>query len=298
MAGRLIAAQEVERARLARDLHDDVSQQIAALSISLSGLKRHVAKALGGTDAEAEVVPLQNRAEALAESVRRLSHDLHPDVLRHAGLAASLRAYCSSLVSPSHELSVTCNARGNFDTLDHDAAVCLYRIAQEALHNVVKHADARHAEVLLAWTPEGAELTVSDDGKGFDIQVRRSGTGLGLVSITERARLAGGPSASSLPRTRAPRSGSWCRSRYQARPRSPRRLDDSPAWPDACPFTAIRDAGTCSQHPVIFSSLLAAPPAASPIPSAFPSHSRPLCNRDWPAPCQAYDWTWRRKDQR
>jgi len=192
MAGRLIAAQEVERARLARDLHDDISQQIAALSISLSGLKRHVAKAPGGTDFEAEIVLLQNRAETLAESVRRLSHDLHPDVLRHAGLAASLRAYCSGLVSPSHELSVTCDARGNFDTLEQDAAICLYRIAQEALHNVVKHAEARHAEVLLVWTPEGAELTVSDDGKGFDIQVRRNGVGLGLVSITERARLAGG----------------------------------------------------------------------------------------------------------
>ena len=68
----------------------------------------------------------------------------------------------------------------------------MYRIAQEALHNVVKHAEAHHAEVVLLRTPDGAELTVSDDGKGFDIQVRTSETGLGLVSITERARLAGG----------------------------------------------------------------------------------------------------------
>ena len=191
MAGRLIAAQEVERARLARDLHDDVSQQLAALSITLSGLKRHV-KAPRGTDLEAEVAMLQERTDALAESVRRLSHDLHPDVLRHAGLAASLAAYCSGLVSPSHGLTVTCRAQGDFDAIGHDAALCLYRIAQEALHNVVKHAEARHAEVVLVRTPDGAELTVSDDGKGFDIQVRTTGTGLGLVSITERARLAGG----------------------------------------------------------------------------------------------------------
>jgi PAS domain S-box-containing protein len=191
MAGRLIAAQEMERARLARDLHDDVSQQIAALSITLSGLKRHV-KAPRGTELEAEVAMLQERTDALAESVRRLSHDLHPDVLRHAGLAASLAAYCNGLVSPSHGLTVTCRAQGDFDAIGHDAALCFYRIAQEALHNVVKHAEARHAEVALIRTPDGAELTVSDDGKGFDIQVRTAGTGLGLVSITERARLAGG----------------------------------------------------------------------------------------------------------
>ena len=192
MAGRLIAAQEVERARLARELHDDASQQLAALSIALSSLKRHVTAVPGGVELEAEVVQLQVRIDALAESVRRLSHDLHPDVLRHSGLAASLTAYCNGLVSSSHSLTVTCRAQGNFDAIGHDAALCLYRIAQEALHNVVKHAEARHAEVVLIRTPEGAELTMSDDGQGFDIQMRTTGTGLGLVSITERARLAGG----------------------------------------------------------------------------------------------------------
>jgi len=192
MAGRLIAAQEVERARLAREIHDDASQQLAALSIALSSLKRHVTAVPGGVELEAEVVQLQVRIDALADSVRRLSHDLHPDVLRHSGLAASLTAYCNGLVSSSHSLTVTCRAQGNFETIGHDAALCLYRIAQEALHNVVKHAEARHAEVVLIRTPDGAELTISDDGQGFDIQTRTTGKGLGLVSITERARLAGG----------------------------------------------------------------------------------------------------------
>jgi signal transduction histidine kinase len=192
MAGRLIAAQEVERARLARELHDDASQQLAALSIALSSLKRHVMAGPGGPELEAEVGQLQGRIDALAESIRRLSHDLHPDVLRHSGLAPSLTAYCNGLVSSSHALRVTCRAEGDFDAIGHDAALCLYRIAQEALHNVVKHAEASHADVVVLRTPDGVELTVSDDGQGFDIQARTTCTGLGLVSITERARLAGG----------------------------------------------------------------------------------------------------------
>ena len=191
LAGRLIAAQEVERTRIARDLHDDVSQQLAALSIALSGLKRHVAAVPHGVDLEADVSSLQERTKRLVESVRGLSHDLHPDVLRHAGLAASLTAYCHGLSGP-HGFVVTCSTLGDFEAVAPETAVCLFRIAQEALHNVVKHAHASRAEVRLLRTGDIAELTIADDGKGFDIQMRKRGTGLGLVSITERARLAGG----------------------------------------------------------------------------------------------------------
>ncbi len=192
LAGRLIAAQELERTRIARDLHDDISQQLAALSISLSGLKRRAATVSRGADLQEEIAVLQQRLSRLAESVRNLSHELHPDVLRHAGLAASLAAYCKEVSRPP-AFSVACHAVGDFDAIDQAAATSLYRIAQEALHNVVKHANARQAEVRLVRTGDGAELTVSDDGRGFDIQVRKTaGTGLGLVSITERARMTGG----------------------------------------------------------------------------------------------------------
>jgi signal transduction histidine kinase len=87
---------------------------------------------------------------------------------------------------------VTCTADGDFESIDSNTSYCLYRIAQEALHNVVKHAQARQVDVRLVCVGDRAELTIADDGKGFDAQTRRSGTGLGLVSITERARLAGG----------------------------------------------------------------------------------------------------------
>ena len=88
---------------------------------------------------------------------------------------------------------MTCTAEGDFESIDSETALCLYRIAQEALHNVVKHADARQAEVRLLRTADSAELTIADDGKGFDVaETRRNGKGLGLVSINERVRLAGG----------------------------------------------------------------------------------------------------------
>jgi PAS domain S-box-containing protein len=191
LSGRLIAAQEVERARIARDLHDDVSQQLAGLSIALSGLKRHAAAVVDSPDLQKDVSSLQQRTNALANSVRDLSHDLHPDVLRHVGLASSLTAYCGDL-SLSQALEVSCNAEGDFESLNPEAALCLYRIAQEALRNVVKHAEASRAEVRLSQNGDTAELIVADNGRGFDIEVHRHGSGLGLVSIAERVRLAGG----------------------------------------------------------------------------------------------------------
>ena len=86
---------------------------------------------------------------------------------------------------------MTCSTQGDFESIAPEAALCLYRIAQEALHNVVKHAHAHEARVQLIRTGDKAELTIADDGKGFDVRTR-NGAGLGLVSITERARLLGG----------------------------------------------------------------------------------------------------------
>jgi signal transduction histidine kinase len=191
LAGRLIAVQEVERARIARDLHDDVGQQLAALSIALSRLRRRAAAVPGDTELHDDVASLQQRARTLTENVRDLSRDLHPDGLRHVGLPASLAAYCNKF-SLSQQLVVICSAQGDFESLDPEAALCLYRIAQEVLHNVVKHAHARHVAVRLHCTGDFAELTIADDGKGFDIRTRRTSTGVGLLSIVERARLSGG----------------------------------------------------------------------------------------------------------
>jgi PAS domain S-box-containing protein len=192
LAGRLIEAQDAERARVARDLHDDVSQQLAGLAIALSRLKHRMEESHASEDLQADLRALTQRAATLAQNVRNLSHDLHPTVLRHAGLVPALTSYCAE-VGRLHGTAVKCSAEGNFATIAPEAALCLYRIAQEALRNVVAHADASSVDVRLLRTGDYAEVTITDDGKGFDLERSlERGKGLGLVSITERVRLAGG----------------------------------------------------------------------------------------------------------
>lgn len=192
LAGRLIASQEEERARLARDLHDDLSQEIAGLSIALSSLKRRIAAVPDDGGVAGAVSSLQERTAALAANIRRLSHDLHPSVLQHAGLVAALRAHCAEL-ERQESLTVTFASNGDFESTSTEAALCLYRVAQESLRNVVTHAHARNVEVFLQRVGDHAELTISDNGDGFAVTaVRERSHGLGLISITERVRLVGG----------------------------------------------------------------------------------------------------------
>ena len=113
LAGRLIEAQDAERARIARDLHDDVSQQLAGLSIALSGLKRRMDELNVSDELRADLRALHERTSALAQNVRHLSHDLHPTVLRHAGLVAALTSYCAE-VERSHGTVSKCSAEGDF----------------------------------------------------------------------------------------------------------------------------------------------------------------------------------------
>ena len=192
LVGRLINAQETERARVARDLHDDVSQQLASLSITLSALKRSVGKPHSQPEIEQTIITLQDRTAAAAESIRTLSHELHPSVLQHAGLVPTLRRHCAD-VGRQHRLTVTFSADDPPGRLSPDLALCLFRVAQEALANAVRHAQPRTIAVQLLVKNDGIELSVADDGIGFVA----SGTsmGLGLRSINERVRLMGGASA-------------------------------------------------------------------------------------------------------
>ena len=192
LAGRLIASQELERARIARDLHDDLSQEIAGLSIALSAIKRQVTGMPDAAHLVRDVSSVQQRAVALAENVRDLSHDLHPSVLEHAGLVTALTVHCTEIVR-HQRMAVTFSADGDFESTSADAALCLYRVAQEGLRNVVMHANAESAEVRLSRAGDLAELSIADDGRGFDIlRAGQRGHGLGLVSISERVRLLGG----------------------------------------------------------------------------------------------------------
>jgi PAS domain S-box-containing protein len=191
LAGRLIEAQDAERARLARDLHDDVSQELAGVSIALSALTQRLGASHGGEDLHRDLVELQQQTLAIARGVRHLSHDLHPTVLQHLGLVKGLTSYCGEL-ERAYGLSIACTAEGDFSTMTSDSALCIYRIAQEALRNVIAHATASRADVRLRHSGEHAHITITDDGRGFDVDAVGRRHGLGLVSINERAALAGG----------------------------------------------------------------------------------------------------------
>jgi PAS domain S-box-containing protein len=207
---RLISAHEEERMRIARELHDDLSQQIAALSISASNLKQR----LSGEKAEAreQVESLRLKLVQLAESVRHLSHQLHPAMLEYAGLAATLRSYCAEFSSLSG-VNVSFHASEAFDHLSPTMALCIYRVTQEALQNVAKHALAKDAEVWLTGSNGLVSLTVSDRGAGCSRNRAGASRGLGLISMQERAKLVKGtfefrsePNRGTTVRVRIPMS--------------------------------------------------------------------------------------------
>jgi two-component system sensor histidine kinase UhpB len=126
------------------------------------------------------------------EGIRRLSHDLHPSTLALVGVATALEAHCAE-VEKRHAVQVQFTANGEFGDLHPDVGVCFFRIAQESLRNGVVHGGAQRLSVSFVRSGDRVDLTVTDDGRGFDLeQVRGSGGGLGLVSIEERAHIIGG----------------------------------------------------------------------------------------------------------
>jgi signal transduction histidine kinase len=190
--GRLIGAQEAERSRIARDLHDDVSQRVAALSIAMSSLKRKVSGTRDDVQAAAALSAMQRDAAMLAEGIRLVSHNLHPSVLQHAGLVTALTVFCKEFATLDGP-SIRFTAAADVGTVDGKAALCLYRVTQEALNNAAKHAHATTVTVSLARARDVLHLSIADDGRGFDLAgMRARGAGLGLTSMDERVRLLGG----------------------------------------------------------------------------------------------------------
>lgn len=146
-----------------------------------------------------ELKSLGERIGALSDDVRRMASDLHPSVVEHLGLAAALRQHCAQF-SSRDGIPVEFQEPDLPEDLTPELALCLYRIAQEALHNLARHSRATRGKVTVTGSAEGVELAVTDDGVGFDPQLARAGGGLGLIGMEERARLAGGVlSISSSP---------------------------------------------------------------------------------------------------
>jgi signal transduction histidine kinase len=195
LGGRLLSAQESERSRIARELHDDISQQIALLSMDLELLNT---ANRGGTDAEGLRDAL-DRTQDIARSVHDLSHRLHPAKLRLVGLVGALASLPRELAQPG--VSITFTHDHVPSNLPHELTLCLFRVVQEAVQNAIKHGAAHKIAINLGAAGQRMTLTVVDDGKGFDIDAV-SWKGLGLVSMAERVELIGGSlRVSSTPGT-------------------------------------------------------------------------------------------------
>ena len=181
LSQRLLEAQEDEWARIALELHDDIGQQAALLAIDL---QRAIAGARGrqkGTKRWVREALL--RAKTLSRSARDLSHQLHPSTLRLVGLVGALTQLQRDLSRSG--ITITVAAEHVMPALPDDIALCLFRVAQEGLHNAIKHSGARNIGVRLSGDNEHVMLTVTDDGCGFDVGAA-TGKGLGLLSMTER----------------------------------------------------------------------------------------------------------------
>ena len=188
LSGRLIDAQEQERARIARELHDDIGQRLAMLQVNVDLLGQGSALPL---ERREQLGTIADGASDIAEQIHRLSHQLHPSILETLGLVTALARLCREL-SEQHQLNVTFVHRDVPDSLALEVRACAFRITQEALRNVVKHSGVSEARVELAGDGEMLSLSVSDRGAGFDPGAVVGRPGLGLVSMRERLRPIGG----------------------------------------------------------------------------------------------------------
>jgi PAS domain S-box-containing protein len=188
LAGRLIVSQEEERQRIARELHDDLSQKIAVLNIDIDRLSHQMQP----SEHRTWLRKISAQAAEIAEHVHDLSYELHPARLKTLGLLDSLRVLCSEF-STQREIDITFTAVDSDVPIGIDPGIslCLYRIAQEALHNVARHSHADHASVRLFCDGRDICLQISDAGVGFESHSSRQ-TGLGLVSMRERVAVLNG----------------------------------------------------------------------------------------------------------
>ena len=187
LGGRLIAAQEEERRRVARELHDDFNQRLAILSIQLQQLGEE----FRDSELRNKLQNLQAQTQEIAFEIHRLSYKLHPSKLDHLGLTTALRGLCDE-ISDKRDLKVEFQQSGPVAVPPKEITLCLFRIAQEGLRNCVKHSGANVVRVVLAKNKNSIRLSVSDNGCGFDTKSGLMEKGLGFISMKERLHLLGG----------------------------------------------------------------------------------------------------------
>jgi PAS domain S-box-containing protein len=186
---RLIEAQEQERTRIARELHDDFGQRLALLTIELEQLQQN------SPDLPAEVRSrmgeLRKQTSEIATDIQSLSHELHSSKLEYLGIVAAMRGFCQEF-GKQQKVEVDFKTHDLLSPVPPDISLCFFRVLQEALHNSAKHSGVRHFEVRLWGTSGEIHLTVGDSGAGFDREAAKERRGLGLISMEERLKLLKG----------------------------------------------------------------------------------------------------------
>jgi PAS domain S-box-containing protein len=185
---RMIEAQEQERTRIARELHDDVGQRLALFSINLTQLHQGRKKP---AEIRSRAEGLRSQISDIATDVQALSHRLHSSKLEYLGLATAMRSFCKEF-GEQQKVEIDFETHDLPSPLSSDISLCLFRVLQEALHNSAKYSGVRHFEVRSWGTPSEVHLTVSDFGSGFDVDLAKAGRGLGLISMDERLKILKG----------------------------------------------------------------------------------------------------------
>ncbi|MCI0351865.1 MAG: histidine kinase, partial [Acidobacteriales bacterium] len=185
LSGKLIQAQEEERCRIARELHDDVGQRLALLSIELDKFRGKL-----GSNLRSRASQLWNQASDITQTVRDISHHLHSPGLEWLGLSAALKTLLEDF-GAQHSMAVRFTENNVPDQLPEEVTLTFYRVAQEALQNIAKHSCASSVSLELGGSPEKLTLCITDDGIGFSSE-QPNVRGLGIASMRERVRSVGG----------------------------------------------------------------------------------------------------------
>jgi PAS domain S-box-containing protein len=184
MTRKLVEAQEQERARIARELHDDISQRLALLAVEIGQLRDNP------SDVEERAEKLRKETDEISRSIQALSHDLHSSHLEYLGASAGMKSWCREF-GERQRMQIDCRNDVR-SPLPPEIGLCLFRVLQEALYNAAKHSGAKRIEAQIYEESAEIHLIVRDTGKGFDPESARKGKGLGLTSMQERVRLVNG----------------------------------------------------------------------------------------------------------
>ena len=189
MSRKLLEAQEHERARIGRELHDDINQRLAMLAIDLQRVQENRLDL--PSDVRSRMQELRMQTAEIANDVQALSHELHSTKLEYLGVVGGMRSWCKEFAE-RQGMEIEFKSSDGLSSPPSEVSLCLFRVLQESLHNVAKHSGVRRIEVRLREDSGEIHLLISDLGRGFDLETAMQGRGLGLMSMQERVRLVNG----------------------------------------------------------------------------------------------------------